>query len=78
MHDPDITSIEELGWMLYDGRGLKSSEYPNLFLALGYKFDGKDGIFNIPRYSNNDMSDFNYIIKYAYIFDKQFQDLLGQ
>lgn len=34
--------------LLCDGRSLDSSDYPALFAAIGYKFGGSGGSFNIP------------------------------
>lgn len=44
------TNIEQLGWMLCDGKPRKVSEYPELFAVLGYLYGGKDDIFNVPDY----------------------------
>ena len=40
--------VEAWGWMVCDGRSLKASEYPELFVALGYLYGGSDETFNIP------------------------------
>lgn len=44
-----VTSpIEAYGWMLCDGSALNSSEYPELFSALGYLYGGSGDTFNLP------------------------------
>ncbi len=40
--------IETLGWMACDGRSLPVQQYPELFNVLGYRYGGKDEVFNIP------------------------------
>lgn len=42
--------LEASGWMLCDGRSLDCSQYPELFVVLGYLYGGADGFFNIPDY----------------------------
>ena len=37
------------GWKLCDGSSLSSSQYPKLFAAIGYKFGGSGGTFNLPN-----------------------------
>lgn len=46
------TNIEQLGWILCDGRSCEVSKYPELFAVLGYLYGGKEGDseFNIPDY----------------------------
>lgn len=48
------TSVKELGWLVCDGRTLKTQEYPELYAALGNLYgskistDNKPSEFNIP------------------------------
>lgn len=42
--------IEAWGWMLCDGRGLPCSQYPEMFLVLGYRYGGSGDTFKIPDY----------------------------
>lgn len=51
--DPPLdytTNIEELGWMLCDGKSLEVSQYFDLFAVLGYLYGGNNDKFNIPDY----------------------------
>lgn len=43
-------SLEAWGWMLCDGRMLKTNWYPELFAVLGYLYGGSDDTFRIPDY----------------------------
>lgn len=38
-------------WLICDGRGLLTTEYPDLFALLGYTYGGTDNTFNIPDMS---------------------------
>lgn len=43
------TPVEQLGWMVCDGRELKAEDYPELYMALGNLYGGEAGrTFNIP------------------------------
>lgn len=56
-----VIPIEQMGWMLCDGRSLLISQYPELFAFIGYlygKGDG-DGQFNIPDYRGLFLRGFN-------------------
>lgn len=46
-----VIPIEQMGWMLCDGRELLISEYPELFAVIGYLYGkGDEGKFIIPDY----------------------------
>jgi len=42
------SQIEELGWLVCDGRTLETHNYPELFAVLGYLYGGSDNNFKIP------------------------------
>ncbi|PKQ60293.1 hypothetical protein BZG02_20045 [Labilibaculum filiforme] len=46
------TPIEELGWMVCDGRKLETHEYPELFATLGTLYGGKLSSGDEPSYFN--------------------------
>ena len=46
------TSIEEMGWMLCDGRKLETHKYPTLFAVLGTLYGGELATDNSPSYFN--------------------------
>lgn len=47
---PTASSIEELGWMVCDGRTLDTHLYPQLFVVLGYLYGGAGDQFKVPDY----------------------------
>lgn len=49
--DENKTDVIPHGWLLCDGRELYASEFPALFQALGYRYGGEKGKFQIPDYS---------------------------
>ncbi len=44
----NITPLEELGWLVCDGRTLETSLHPQLFAVLGYLYGGSGNHFKIP------------------------------
>lgn len=44
------TPLEASGWMLCDGRALRSQDYPQLYAVIGNLYGGADGAFNLPDY----------------------------
>lgn len=47
---PNELTLESWGWMVCDGRSLKTQEYPELFAALGSLYGGSGASFNIPDF----------------------------
>jgi microcystin-dependent protein len=43
-------SIEDLGWMVCDGRELQVASYPQLFVVLGNLYGGAERTFKLPDY----------------------------
>ena len=46
---PQPYPLEQLGWMICDGRLLQVSAYPMLYLVLGNQYGGDATTFNIPN-----------------------------
>jgi microcystin-dependent protein len=44
------TNLPMFNWLLCDGRKVKVAEYPALFAALGHRYGGSGGRFNLPDY----------------------------
>lgn len=43
-----VTTDDHMGWLLCDGRALKTKDYYFLFQVIGYSFGGSGGLFNLP------------------------------
>jgi len=47
---PGGSSVEDLGWMVCDGRELQTAIYPQLFVVLRYLYGGSGNSFRLPDY----------------------------
>lgn len=43
-----VTTDDHMGWLLCDGRALKTKDFYFLFQVIGYSFGGSGGLFNLP------------------------------
>lgn len=74
----NTAALQAQGWMLCDGRKLAASQYPELFMVLGYGYGGANDLFQIPDYRGVPLAGAgpaqtpavprpaNYIIKFTY------------
>lgn len=44
-----VITDDHMGWLLCDGRTLKTKEFYFLFQIIGYSFGGSGGVFNLPK-----------------------------